>query len=174
MEFYFDIETEGLNPYKDKVITVQYQGYQNGVPCQRLQILKEWDEGERDILFETYHLLFPDNPFEFIPIGINIDRFEFPFLYIRMLEHKLTTRTIWDFRQIPRIDLFPVMVLLNGGKFKGCTQRLKNPSFITNDDIPTLYHEKKYKMIESYVQKESKAFSEFYYRISEHLRMWGQ
>ena len=44
---YFDIETTGLNPEVDQIITIQYQkiALENGNPEEELTILKSWSQG---------------------------------------------------------------------------------------------------------------------------------
>jgi len=51
---YFDIETTGLNPRIHKIITIQYQclDEQNLKPLGDLNILKEWERNEKEILRE--------------------------------------------------------------------------------------------------------------------------
>ena len=50
--YYFDIETTGLDPKKDKIITIQYQELDRftGKAIGKLVILKEWESSEREIL----------------------------------------------------------------------------------------------------------------------------
>ena len=47
VEYYFGIETTGLNPCKDKIVTFQYQGLSevSGIPLTQLVIVKEWERG---------------------------------------------------------------------------------------------------------------------------------
>ena len=44
--YYFDIETTGIDPNHDKIITIQYQklDFQSGEPAGEITILKEWEE----------------------------------------------------------------------------------------------------------------------------------
>ncbi len=45
-EYYFDIETTGLNPESAKIITFQFQELSqvSGIPATKLVIAKEWDD----------------------------------------------------------------------------------------------------------------------------------
>lgn len=47
VEYYFGIETTGLNPCKDKIVTFQYQVLSevSGIPLTKLVIVKEWERG---------------------------------------------------------------------------------------------------------------------------------
>ena len=44
MNYYLDIETTGLDPLQDKIITIQYMELERntGKPVGPLKILKEW------------------------------------------------------------------------------------------------------------------------------------
>ena len=50
--FYLDIETTGLDPKKDKIITIQFQELERntGKAIGELVILKEWESSEKEIL----------------------------------------------------------------------------------------------------------------------------
>ena len=84
-EFYLDIETTGLNPSIDKIITIQFQELDRytGKAIGELIILKEWESSEKEILKEfisrTGVLI---GGFNFIPVGYNLN-FEHNFLKIR-------------------------------------------------------------------------------------------
>ena len=50
--YYLDIETTGLNPKVDKIITIQFQqlDMNTGSPVGELIILKEWESSEKEML----------------------------------------------------------------------------------------------------------------------------
>ena len=50
--FYFDIETTGLNPRQDKILTIQFQELDRntGEPKGELIIFKEWESSEKNII----------------------------------------------------------------------------------------------------------------------------
>ncbi|HLC37158.1 MAG TPA: hypothetical protein VJJ53_00015, partial [Candidatus Nanoarchaeia archaeon] len=51
MEYYLDLETQGLNPETDKIVTLQYQQLNSeGDPVGNLVILKEWELGEEELI----------------------------------------------------------------------------------------------------------------------------
>ena len=51
-KYYLDIETLGLEPLEDKIVTIQYAeiDYITGDQKSELTILKEWETSEKDIL----------------------------------------------------------------------------------------------------------------------------
>jgi len=54
VEHYFDIETTGLDPERDKVITIQTQRLvgRTGEPIDEVNILKEWESSEKEIIYK--------------------------------------------------------------------------------------------------------------------------
>jgi len=65
-EYYFDIETyspgEKPNPETDKIITIQFQriDLKTGKPREKLEILKEWESSEKQIVTEFFNRFFAD------------------------------------------------------------------------------------------------------------------
>ena len=58
MEYFFDIESIGLNSEENKIITLQYQQLdKTGNPLGDLIILKEWESSEEEII-KHFLLLF--------------------------------------------------------------------------------------------------------------------
>lgn len=81
--YYFDIETTGLDAKTNKIITIQFQELHRntGEAIGELTILKEWESSEREILKEFIRKsgIEEDYPFTFIPTGYNLG-FEHNFL----------------------------------------------------------------------------------------------
>lgn len=90
VEHYFDIETTGLNPEHDKVITVQIQKMdgRTGELIGEIEIQKEWESSERELLEKAIPLLTCENPFDFLMIGKNL-LFDFMFLSKRAEKYGL-------------------------------------------------------------------------------------
>jgi hypothetical protein len=59
------------------------------------------------------------------------------------------------------------MILLNDGRFKGYHLILKKLQ--SGSSIPLWYTNQEYSKIIDYVQMEAKAFTEFYFRVSQFL-----
>jgi len=82
------METTGLDPSKDKIITIQFQELNGftGEPIGDLKILKEWESTEKEILTEFLPNLKKEYKFDFIMIGNNLI-FDFMFLTYRARKH---------------------------------------------------------------------------------------
>ncbi|HLE35169.1 MAG TPA: hypothetical protein VI698_04685, partial [Nitrososphaerales archaeon] len=85
--YYFDIETTGLDPHKDKIITFQCQELSqvSGTPLTKLLIAKEWDGdcSEGRILEWIKELLVDQLFWKFVPVGNNLI-FDLSFIAARM------------------------------------------------------------------------------------------
>lgn len=155
--FYFDIETEGEDPQADRVITIQSQALSEDLrPLGKLQILTEWDWGEREILRSILEKGVFDLGWDFVPVGNRL-RFDLTFLIERGLHHKLREWSPPEVRRFwfdkPMLDLGPVLVLMNAGKFDG--SGIAN--FVdkgASAEVPLLYREGKHDDIIAYVENE--------------------
>lgn len=163
---YFDIETTGLDPKKDEIITIQFQkiAIEDGKPEEPLTILKNWekDSSERVIVSQIAPLLMSTNPFNFVPVGNNLD-FEFRFLATKIKNYFGINLGSEYFHSRPYIDLKPLMILLNGGRFKGYHLILNKSHEGYN--VPIWYQSKEYDKIIEYVKNEALAFTSFYTNV---------
>lgn len=52
--FYLDLETTGLDPAKEKIITIQFLEIDRNTAAKKgeLRVLKEWESSERDVLLQ--------------------------------------------------------------------------------------------------------------------------
>lgn len=157
--YYFDIETTGLDEKDDEIITIQYQKIcvSTGEPIGRLSILKSWEFGEEGIIKQVESLMSGD-PWEFVPVGNNL-AFEFKFLAEKFRKYLNKNIDIEYFLKRPHVDLKSVMILANGGKFKGCHLVLGKKGIGMN--VPTWYFEGRYDLIEDYIIDETTCFLEF-------------
>ena len=176
MNYYLDIETTGLDPLHDKIITIQYMELERNTakPVGPLKILKEWECDEKTILKKFISDFIPENQWAFVPIGFNLE-FEHKFFWQRCISNGLKP---FDILHGPFLDLKTIAVIMNKGEFKGAS--LHN---ITNKphgggNIPRLYAEKKYAEIESYIKKETDEFSilccKLYEELPRLLEKFGQ
>ncbi len=159
-QYYFDIETTGIDPEKDKIITIQWQRLNefNGDPVGELQILKEWEASERDVLTAFLPQIQCENCWDFIPIGKNL-LFDFNFLDKRSRKHGLNGFDLAYCYSCPHLDLKPVLVLINQGKFRGYDKVLDIGGHpVINESIPQLYERGMYEDIIAYIKRENETF----------------
>jgi hypothetical protein len=72
---YFNIETTGVKPGINTVVTIQYAKLSRDLePESDLTVLKVWEFGsERDLVkFSLEESKFFENPFVFVPVGVNL------------------------------------------------------------------------------------------------------
>jgi len=159
--FYFDIETTGLDPRKEKIITIQYQELDRstGKAIGDLIILKEWESSEREILekFVKDTKIDSDYAFDFIPTGYNLG-FEHNFLRERTAKHSINPL---DILSKPFIDLRAMGILMNKGEFKGSGLDKITGKETNGSLIPVWYANKEYSRIIRYIENETKSFIEF-------------
>lgn len=159
--YYLDIETTGLNPKKDKIITIQYQELHRNTaePISELIVLKEWESSERDILekFIKDSQITDPYPFSFVPIGYNLN-FEHNFFKERTAMYGLQAV---DILNNPFLDLRVCGVIMNNGEFKG--SGLDKITGKPHDGrlIPEWYANREYDKITEYVKTEAREFSKF-------------
>ncbi|MFH1391117.1 MAG: ribonuclease H-like domain-containing protein [Candidatus Diapherotrites archaeon] len=159
--FYFDIETTGLDAKKSKIITIQYQELDRhtGEAISDLIILKEWESSERDIIekFIKDSKIDSNYAFDFIPTGYNLG-FEHNFLRERTAKHSLNPL---DILSKPFIDLRSIGILMNNGEFKGSGLDKITNKETDGSQIPVWYENKEYSRIIQYIENETKSFIEF-------------
>ena len=170
-EYYFDIETApleqyrndefaGLDPCKAKIITIQYQRLESktGKPMEPLQILKEWEDGEQAIVQQFRDTYISDSIWNFVPTGNNL-AFESGFMKYKLrqycnLEHLHLGRR-------PMVDLRHVLVIINGGSFKGYPRLLGKAGLARN--MTSWYYNKNYDAILNYIHGEVNDFLRLYF-----------
>jgi len=168
VEYYFDIETTGLDPEKDKIITIQRQRIAFGRPIGEVEILKSWDSSEKEIIEAFLSQAYCKNVWDFVCIGTNL-LFDFHFISERAKKYKLQGTDFAYCCEHPHIDLKHVMILLNEGRFKGYSDILGKGTILDNTSIPELYSEQKYEEIIKYIKLESVKTIEFYGKLLKHL-----
>jgi len=168
--YYLDIETNGLNPVRDQILTIQYQELDRfkGYPKGPLKILKTWEEGcsEKKIISDIAPLLLQSDPFIFVPVGNNLV-FDFKFIASKLQQHlSLDVDTLY-FLNRPHLDLKHVLILINGGNFKGYHNILGK----SNDGkkIPEWYSNQEYTKIIQYVKSEATSFTNMCTKLQQLL-----
>jgi DNA polymerase elongation subunit (family B) len=172
--YYFDIETysphEVPDPKTDKIITIQFQKIEikTGKKVGELQILKEWEEGEEAIIKFIHKWFFKRNPWQFIPIGFNLN-FEWKFLSEKFKHYNLDTLELGDFlEKYPQIDL-KVLAVLKKGTFMGSSLSYISQKEDDGYVIKEYYEHKEYDKIEKYIKDETDAFIELYQKIIKNI-----
>ena len=155
--YYFDIETEGEDPQSDRVVTVQFQQLSEDLrPMGHMQVLTEWEWGEREILRLILAKGVLDVTWDFVPVGNRL-RFDLTFLIERAQHHRLQEWSMSEVRRFwfdkPMLDLGPVLVLMNAGRFDGSGIKQFTDKG-ASAEVPVFYRQGKLDEILAYVEKE--------------------
>jgi len=171
--YYFDIETTGLDPNKDKILTFQYQELSqvSGTPLTKLLIVKEWDYDYSETkILEWLKTLLIDSPFwKFVPVGNNLV-FDLSFIAARMRIY-FHADFLMQLINRPFIDLKHVLVMINGGRFRNYSRIIGKEEFGFN--VPVWYENGEYEKIVNYVEMEAKAFLRTYGILKRNLPAIG-
>lgn len=170
MQFYLDIETNGTDFKKDKIITIQFQELDfKGNPKGDLIILKEWESSEKEIVEKFHKILMTDNVWNFIPIMTN-HIYDFKFLFEKFNKYGLNCPYLDDYLyNKPLIDLKYTLVMINGLNFKGASLDQMTNKKQSGREVPNWYANKDYKKIEEYIIQETESFLEFFEKCNKHL-----
>lgn len=158
--FYFDQETTGDDPQQDRIVTVQFRQLDDDLrPVGPLQIVAEWEWGEKQVIQMILQKGVLQPNWDFVPVGNRL-RFDLTFLIERATKWGLIN---WDTGALkyywftkPLLDLQPVLILMNRGRFAGSSLHAfseKEPG----GKVPALYHKGAYADIVAYVTKEQEA-----------------
>lgn len=165
--YYFDIETyspgDAPDPLSDKIISIQFQkiDLKTGDVCGKLQVLKEWEDGEKEILKLVHKFFFKRNPWQFIPIGFNLI-FEWKFLCEKFKQYGIDDKPLsYYFETFPQID-FKFLAVLKHGSFKGASLSSISNKLEDGNVIREKYEAKDFKGILDYIENETLSFVELY------------
>ena len=160
-QFYLDIETTGLDPLKDKILTIQYQELDRntGEAKGELIILKEWESSEKEIIqqFLRNTNILDKYAFSFIPVGYNLN-FEHKFLKQRARIHNLEDVDLLD---KAFLDLRTIGIIMNRGEFKGSGLDKITGKEGTGKNVPMWYNNGEYELIIRYIKTETNEFIKF-------------
>lgn len=169
-EFYFDVETysPGVkpDPLNEKIITIQYQrlSTKDGATEGDLQILTEWGLGSEKAMLDAFRKIFlTGNDWDFIPIGVNLYGFDLIAILTRLNYHFNLGLGLEFLRSRPAIDIKPVVVMMNYGKFSTYRNLLgKKESSKVKDWYETGNKTGNYQPIIDYVKQEAQSFIRLY------------
>jgi len=166
-EYYFDLESEGLDPGVDKITTIQYQklGFNTGKPVSELVILKAWESSEKQILEEFAKVFGPEEEkWSFISTGYNL-HFEEKFLRERCIANALPPIMLFS---KPSLDLHPIGILMAGG-FKG--SGLDKITGKEGNGLQCLnhYNAKEYDKVTDYIKQEAAEYLRFYVWLRQRM-----
>ena len=160
--YYLDIETNGLDEVKNKIITIQYAELERGTGRRigELTILKEWELGEKEMLkkFIDDSPINNDYSFDFVSVGYNLG-FEHRFLLEKSSKYDLFPISILS---KPFIDLRSIGILMNRGEFKNSGLDKLTGKSHSGSPILDWYDEKNYQNIENYITQETDEFVKWY------------
>lgn len=173
-DYYFDIETDprGTKPnYKnDEILTIQFQriNSRTGEKGGDLTILKSWESSERDILERFYPIFNPEEPWTFVPVGFNLSFDFFSLLYRwRVIGIEVPPKTL--FSDHPYIDVKSVLVISNGGSFKGATLEKFIGKQASGLKVSEWFREGDYTSAQAYIEDEADRFIKFYQFLIQRL-----
>ncbi|MDI1496071.1 MAG: hypothetical protein K8823_1379 [Cenarchaeum symbiont of Oopsacas minuta] len=114
---YWKYAAGALNPYEGKVIFIAYKIS----PYGYIRHLKEWEDGEEVILEKLYNVICKVKQERLEFVGHNICGFDLPFLYGRMLHHKIDTpkRLYYYMQKTASMDFLQMHLPLNDFHIKG-------------------------------------------------------
>jgi len=162
--YYLDIETTGLDPKNSEIITIQYQkiAFDTGKPLGPLIILTSWEYDEETIVKEFASIIMNPNVWNFVPVGNNLP-FEFKFLVEKINKYLNAGINLEYFISRPHIDIKPIMILANHGRFKGYHLVLNKSG--NGSMVPQWYFNNQHDKIINYIKDEAAAFTEFISKI---------
>ncbi len=179
--YYFDMEGykigEKADPAVDKLITIQYQKMDltTGEPLGELEILREWESSEKEVITSFYNeFLKPGIPFTtFIPVGMGLD-YEFEMITAKLKKYNLPPISSYDlyFRR-PRFDLKPIIILLNDGRFNGAKLENFIPAKSDGGLVKGWYEKKEYKKIERSIRDEAEGFLKLLQYLNKNKNLMG-
>jgi hypothetical protein len=161
-EYYFDMETTGIDFDKDEIITIQWQELDRltGEPIGELTILKRWESSEEEII-KAFHPNLTCYHWDFIFIGKNLF-FDFCMLNERLKHFRLGEIDLRCLNERVSLDVKPILVIMNSGNFIGYDKVLPKTNPLTNDKIPQLFREGRYPEIVQYIKDEASDFVKAY------------
>lgn len=160
---YLDIETEGINPERDKIVTIQYQFLNSELsPTSKLIILKSYESSEEEIIKKFFEEFQINSTWGFIPLGYNLI-FDITFIIKKFIKYGLMKKEneIIDFLfKKPYLDVKPLFIFINNNSFKGSGLDVLTNKKHSGNYALEMYSKKEYKLLEEYITQETESFLE--------------
>jgi len=179
--YYFAIEGyhagEKPDPATDTLITIQYQKVDlaSGEPLEKLTILKEWESTEKSIVTTFYNQFFGPgvSVTHFIPVGINLN-YAYEMIVAKCKKYHLPEISSHRlYYERPRLDLSPVLVLLNDGRFAGARLDAFSSEKSNAGRISKWYENKEFKPIERTIRDDAESFLKLFQYLSKYKTRLG-
>lgn len=179
--YYFAMEGyhagEKPDPATDTLITIQYQKIDlaTGEPLEKLTVLKAWESSEKSIVTQFYLQFFgPEvSVTHFIPVGIDLD-YAYEMLLAKARKYHLPEiSSLRLYYERPRLDLGPVLVLLNDGRFAGARPDAFSSEKSDAGRINAWYEKKEFKPIERTVREDAETFLKLFQYVSKYKTRLG-
>jgi len=169
-QFYLDIETEGLNPKENKIVSIQYQQiFNDGKEIGDFIILKSWESSEEEIVKQFHKVFITKSNWDFIPVMTN-SIFDLTFLFEKFKQYNLECPNLAKFLyDKPLIDIKYLLIMANKLQFKGSGLDQMTNKESNRKKVPKWFLDEEYKKIEDYVIQEKNAFLEFFQKIMKKL-----
>ena len=171
VHYYLDIETEGFDFQKDKIVTVQFQELDtSGRPKGPITILKEWEIGEEEMIKFFWKKLFGFGVWDFVPIGYNLI-FDLSFLWAKFKKYGLEVKPLDEYLYAkPIIDIKYSLIIANNLDFKGSGLDKMSNKETDGRNVPVFYKNKEFDKIEKYVIQETESFLECLEKLRTKLK----
>lgn len=166
-DYYLDLETysptKPIDFDKDPIISIAYQQIdsRSGEAKAPLTILKSWESSEQEILKGFYQTFNIGSQWSFIPIGCKLADFDLIMLgtHWRKMGPDVSTRQLYNH---PHIDIYPVLLMCNGGVFRNCSLQKFAGKQDSGDKVAEWYTQKDYAALEAYIEDETASFLRLY------------
>lgn len=172
-EFYLDVETYSPTPKpnlrEDKIIAIQFEKITtlDGNPEGELKILTEWECGsERDLLSKFREIFLTENPWGFVPVGVNL-LFDLVSLLHRFNYHFKMDLGLDFFNTKPLVDIKSTLVMMNYGRMNRYQELLGKKHY--GSEVREWYEKKQYDRILDYIREESENFITKYQVLKREL-----
>lgn len=155
---FFDMETQGRDPFKHKITTIQVR--HNG----KTSIWKEWELGEEGCINSFFDFLEKVTRKELSFVGYNQLKFDVSFLDVRLRQLKLMDERKWNILHnwLHWIDLYQFLGDAYYGARVWYSSLAGTEQKIENADIPELYNQGEHEKITGYVEDEMKGMELVY------------